>query len=279
MTEQVAGDDWEVTNLTRPGQRAARPRARHRADRDLEEADLVVSSSGFQPAVDDAVDTVAERRRRRRRRGGRRSRPPTASTQRRARPTTGHDHGDTDPHFWQDPLLMADLADAVADGLAEARPGRRGVVPQERRRRCAPSSRRWTRSSSRAWPTASATPSSSATTRSATSSATACTSRRSPGSPPTPSPRRPYLARLQELIADEGITTVFSERLASPAMAETLASRHGRGDRRARPARGTGRGRRRRATTLLSCSRTSPLSSGPTDAEHRRRPPSSRPAT
>ena len=42
----------------------------------------------------------------------------------------------------------------------------------------------------------------------------------SPDAEPTPA----ALAELGELIRDEGITTVFSERLASPAMAETLAS-------------------------------------------------------
>ena len=31
------------------------------------------------------------------------------------------------------------------------------------------------------------------------------------------------LARLQELITEDGVTTVFSERLVSPKMAETLA--------------------------------------------------------
>ncbi len=42
----------------------------------------------------------------------------------------------------------------------------------------------------------------------------------SPDAEPTPA----VLADLEELIADEGVTTVFSERLASPAMAESLAS-------------------------------------------------------
>ena len=41
-----------------------------------------------------------------------------------------------------------------------------------------------------------------------------------PDAEPTPA----VLAELEELIASEGITTVFSERLASPAMAESLAS-------------------------------------------------------
>ena len=62
----------------------------------------------------------------------------------------------------------------------------------------------------------------------------------SPDAEPTPA----VLAALQDLIADEGITTVFSERLASPGHGREPGLRHGRGDRRARPPRGTGRGRR-----------------------------------
>lgn len=33
-----------------------------------------------------------------------------------------HDHGPHDPHFWHDPLLMADLADALAERLGELAP-------------------------------------------------------------------------------------------------------------------------------------------------------------
>ena len=40
-----------------------------------------------------------------------------------------------------------------------------------------------------------------------------------PGAEPTPAD----LARLQQLIRDDGITTVFSETLASPAAADALA--------------------------------------------------------
>ena len=43
----------------------------------------------------------------------------------------------------------------------------------------------------------------------------------SPGAEPTPDD----LGRLQTLIKDKGITTVFSETLASPKMSETLAER------------------------------------------------------
>jgi zinc transport system substrate-binding protein len=41
----------------------------------------------------------------------------------------------------------------------------------------------------------------------------------SPGAEPTPAD----LARLQQLITEDGITTVFSERLASSKMADSLA--------------------------------------------------------
>ena len=51
----------------------------------------------------------------------------------------GHDHGDLDPHFWLDPLLMADVADAVADELGDARPRPRRRVRRQRGRRCATS--------------------------------------------------------------------------------------------------------------------------------------------
>ena len=42
----------------------------------------------------------------------------------------------------------------------------------------------------------------------------------SPDAEPTPA----VLAELSELIETEGLTTVFSERLASPALADTLAT-------------------------------------------------------
>ena len=59
--------------------------------------------------------------------------------------------------------------------------------------------------------------------RSATSRATGWTSSRSRACPPT-QPTAADLARLQSLITSDGVTTVFSERLVSAKMADTLAS-------------------------------------------------------
>ena len=65
----------------------------------------------------------------------------------------------------------------------------------------------------------------------------------SPDAEPTPAD----LARLQQLITEDGITTVFSERLASSKMAETARRRPRPRDRGARPGRGPlGRDVRRR---------------------------------
>ena len=157
VTERVAGDDWTVTNLTTPGGEPHDLELSIAATADLAEADLVVYLDGFQPAVDDAVETnvegatldaadVVELRPL----GGPRRDDDHAHEE-------GHDHGDLDPHFWLDPLLMADLADAVADQLAELDPDERRRLPRQRRgpgRR--PRGAR-PRSTPRGWPTASAT--------------------------------------------------------------------------------------------------------------------------
>ena len=134
---------------------------------------------------------------------------------------------------------MADLADAVADALAEVDPDGADDLRRQRQPPCAPTSRPSTRSS----PTGS--PACERDTVVVSHDAFGYLERYglhfegiaglTPDAEPTPA----VLADLQDLIADEGITTVFSERLASPAMAESLASDAGVDDRRARPDRGT----------------------------------------
>ena len=219
VAERVAGERAEVVNLTSPG---GEPH-------DLElgvpqialvtDADLVVVEQGFQPAVDDAVasnatgevldvvdvvDLVEE----------------------------GHDgdgdeghedeHGDVDPHFWLDPLLMADLADAVAARLGEIDPEHSSAYDENAAA---------LRSDLEALDAeyASGLESCERTTVVVSHDAFGYLSKYglefepiaglSPDAEPTPAD----LARLETLIEDQGITTVFSETLVSPKMAETLA--------------------------------------------------------
>ncbi len=119
VADRVAGDHAEVELLTQPGKEP------HDLELDVDEtakisaADLVVFENDFQPAVDDAVEQNAE--------GVALDVadvvdliPAEESHEEHAEHEgeEEHDHGDADPHFWQDPLRLADLGDAVADELA-----------------------------------------------------------------------------------------------------------------------------------------------------------------
>lgn len=135
VAERVtAGTDTEVDLLTQPGKEP------HDLELDVAEtarivkADLVVFQSGFQPAVDDTIAQNAE--------GEQLDAADVvdllavdesaADHEEHGDDVHGddeheddehegeeHDHGDVDPHFWQDPLRMAELGDAMAEELAK----------------------------------------------------------------------------------------------------------------------------------------------------------------
>ena len=102
VAEQVAGDGYDVRNLTSAGGEPHDLELGIRQTAEVEDADLVVYESGFQPAVDTAVDNLAE---------------GDVLDTRSVVPVT-----DANPHFWLDPLLMADVADAVAERLGAIAP-------------------------------------------------------------------------------------------------------------------------------------------------------------
>jgi zinc transport system substrate-binding protein len=136
--QAVGGDRVEVQNLTRPGQE---PHDLELAPRDvarLSDSDLVVYLSGFQPAVDDAVGTEATD-----------ALDVAQAADLSLTYVPGeHSHGDdehaddehaddehaddehadehaegaTDPHFWLDPTRLAAVGDVLADRLAEIDP-------------------------------------------------------------------------------------------------------------------------------------------------------------
>lgn len=219
VTQQVAGDAFAVENLTQPGGEPHDLELGVAQTADIARADLVVLLHGFQPAVDDTVATSGE------------GRVLDAAEVVDLQPLdehehesveAGHDHGELDPHFWLDPLRMADLADAVAAELADLDPAdaagfaaRASEVRAEMERLDA-AYRDGLASCRRDVVVVS-------------HEAFGYLGRYglhfesiaglSPDAEPTPAD----LGRLQELIRTEGVTTVFSERLASPAMAEALA--------------------------------------------------------
>ena len=134
----------------------------------------------------------------------------------------GHDHGDLDPHFWQDPLLMADLADAVADQLGELDPDARATYADnaaELRSELETLDEEYTDGLATCERTTTVVSHEAFSYLARYGLAFEAIAGLSPDAEPTPAD----LARLQELITNDGITTVFSERLASSKMADSLA--------------------------------------------------------
>ncbi len=226
VTEQVAGDGWTVDNLTQPGKEPHDLELDIAQTAELERADLVVLEEGFQPAVDataadvdapvlDAAGVVDLR-------------PAADHEDEHAGETEeehaedGHDHGASDPHFWLDPLELAELADAVADRLSDLDPdgattyaanaetvrGELEALDRDYIRGLASCER---------------------TTTVVSHDAFSYLSRYGldfepiAGLSPDAEPTAADLGRLQDLIRTDGVTTVFSERLVSAKMADTLA--------------------------------------------------------
>jgi zinc transport system substrate-binding protein len=107
VVEQVGGADVSATNLTKPG---AEPHDLELAPQDLaalSDADLAVYLSGFQPAVDDALAATST---------------SELDVSAPADLTLKTTDGAVDPHFWLDPMRLADVGDAVAAQLSELNP-------------------------------------------------------------------------------------------------------------------------------------------------------------
>ena len=206
LAERIVDDRVEVTNLTQPGQESHDFELGIEQTAMLSEAEVVVYLAGFQPAVDDAVEQ-----------------------QQPGHLLDASDHVELrseDPHFWLDPALMSDLATAVGSSMSEAYPDHAdefaanldaltadlAELDEDYRIGLADCERTDVVVGHDAFgylakyglelhPIAGL----------------------SPGAEPSPA----RLAELSDVIEETGVTTVFSEVLASPAMAETLSDELG----------------------------------------------------
>jgi zinc transport system substrate-binding protein len=211
VAERVAGNEAEVEVLTQPGGEPHDATLSVRETALVAQADVLVVSGGVQPAVDDALASAAE--------GGTVVDTSSPRFETKNAPRIRPD----DPHFWLDPLLMADLGDAVADALVEVDPGHEDVYRDH-----AADLRRDLQRLDQAYADGLADCDRSTVVVSHDAFGYldryglhfAPIAGLSPGAEPTPAD----LSRLQDLIRADGITTVFSERLVSPRVAETLAT-------------------------------------------------------
>jgi zinc transport system substrate-binding protein len=227
VTQWVAGDHVKVVELTKPGSEPHDLELSIAQTAQVTRADLVVYEKGLQAAVDAAVDQA--------------SGVPTVDAGAVAglEPLShgGHDDadhdspglaeepsdlGDLDPHFWLDPLKLAKVADAVADALAEVDPEHAA----DYRANAAELDGELTELD-QAY--AAGLRACARDTIVVSHNAFGYLGRYglfiepisglSPEAEPTPAD----LARLQRLIEEKGITTVFGERLVSPKLAQSLA--------------------------------------------------------
>lgn len=233
VSQQVAGSTTIVTNLTNPGQEPHDLELTPAETADVAQADVVVYLRGLQAAVDAAVDQVA---------GGTRLDVTDAA---RLAPLGHHGHddvdhhgagetidgearetqdamGDRDPHFWQDPTRLADVADAVADALAHADPGHAGTFHAN-----AAHVRGELEQLDHAYATglAHCERDTIVVSHNAFGYLDRYGIRVEPiaGLSPDAEPTASDLARLHDLIRTKGITTVFGERLAPPQLTASLA--------------------------------------------------------
>ena len=215
VADRVAGDHAEVENLTKPGGEPHDLELSIKETAEVAQADLVVYEGGFQAAVDGAVDQNAT------------GEVLDAADVVRLEPFSHGGHDDAgesglDPHFWQDPIRLADLGDAVAEKLAKVDPDHEADYAAN-----AAELRHDLENLDKAY--ADGLASCQRDTIVVSHDAfgylekygleLAPIAGLSPGAEPTPAD----LERLQDLIHEDGITTVFSETLASPKMSETLA--------------------------------------------------------
>jgi zinc transport system substrate-binding protein len=231
VAQQVVGDRAEVENLTQPGSEPHDLELTPKEVGDVVAADVVVYEKGLQAAVDSAVgqapdaafDVTSAAGLEPLAHGGHddvsHHHGVTADTEAEE---SAKDLGDLDPHFWQDPLKLAAVGQALADRLAQVDPDHASTYHHN----------------------ADATSTRLKALDHAYRSGLQHCERHvivvshnafgylwrygldiepiaglSPDAEPTPAD----LGRLQQLIRSDGITTVFGERLASPTLSRTIA--------------------------------------------------------
>ena len=242
VTERVGGALVQVDSLTPAGAEPHDLELSPAAVDGLRTADAVVYLSGFQPAVDDAVAQAApehaldavhagvegeEAHSAEEHGAAEESHGGEAHSEEAPAGDDGHGHGGEDPHFWLEPDRLAAVATEVAHELAEVDPDNAETYE----------------SNAEVLATELAALDEEFAAGLATCERdTIVVSHDAYGyladkydleqvaiaglDPDTePSPAR--LAEIGKVVEAEGVTTVFSESLVNPKVAETLAAEHG----------------------------------------------------
>jgi zinc transport system substrate-binding protein len=215
--ERAGGDLVEVTNLTPPGVEPHDLELTPHAIEAIQTADVVLYlGDGFQPAVQEAladaegltVDLLA----------GLKVAPP---------PPGEADELDADPHVWLDPPLYAQMVDAVENAFASAAPDDADTF-----RRNADGFNKQIEALNADYTSGlrdcrSTTIVTNHAAFGYLAQQYGLTQEAISGLAPDAEPSARRLAELNDLVRREGVTTIFTEELVSPRVAETLADEAG----------------------------------------------------
>jgi len=225
VAEQVGGSHVDVTNLTSPGVEPHDLELKPKQVGRVQDADLVVYEKHFQAAVDDAVDQAG------------RSDKDTVDVAQVVKLKKlqagaeeeghGHDHGDEDPHTWLDPENMVAVTKAVEARLSAVDPDHAAD---------------YAANASKLVSELETLGSDFATGLKTCKNRTIVTSHAAfqylaarydltqvpiAGIDPANEPSPSQLADITRLVRKEKITTIFTEELVSPAIADTIAKETG----------------------------------------------------
>ena len=231
LAEQIGGPRVEVTSLTRPGAEPHDVELTAKQLIQLAKADLVVTESHFQPAVDQGIAASAPRR----------VVDLTAALGLNLAGTgdhedaaeDGHDHEheaatdpSQDPHFWLDPQLMRRAADAVAAGLSQADPA--GTADYTKRAAALDADLTSLDGELRSRLSDCAQPE-MVTSHAAYAHLAAVTGlhQHALALNPESEPTAAQMAAITDLIRTDGVRTIYVEPLAPPRVAEVIAAETG----------------------------------------------------
>ncbi|MGH3357158.1 MAG: metal ABC transporter substrate-binding protein [Nocardioidaceae bacterium] len=228
--ERVGGDAVDVDNLTAPGVEPHDIELAPQQIAEVQDADLAIFETGFQPAVDEAVEQaelsdeaaldVAET-------VSLVDADEHAPAGHAHEESEEHEHGELDPHVWLDPTTMIAVTEAVADRLTQIDPDNAKTYQRNARTFIAELT-----DLDHAFKTGLAN----------CERHTIVTSHDAfgyladrygleqvgiAGVDPSSEPSPAQLADITDLVRDDGITTIFTEELVSPAVAETVADETG----------------------------------------------------
>jgi zinc transport system substrate-binding protein len=226
VASRVGGDAVTVSSLTPPGAEAHDLELAPQDVAAVAEADLVVFLKGFQPAVDEAAGSEA---------GDRAWDAGQAADLSLTAPAHDDSHEDeahagdeaADPHFWLDPTRLASVGDALAGRLAEIDPDDAAAYEDNA------AALRTDLEELDAEMQAGLAGCAVHTLVTSHDAFGYLADRYGfdvvgiSGLRPSQEPDPAQLAAISELVNDRGVTTVYTETLVDPAVAETVAAEAG----------------------------------------------------